>query len=91
MAALGDRGPKVLEALARELDLGPAVPWHTQRDAIVEYGSWLALVAGSLGKMGQDLTLLAQTEVGRDPGILGRSPAAAAARCRTRRIRLAAR
>jgi len=64
LAALGDRGPKVLEALARELDLGPAVPWHTQRDAIVEYGSWLALVAGSLGKMGQDLTLLAQTEVG---------------------------
>ena len=64
LAALGDRGPKVQEALARELDLGPAVPWHTQRDAIVEYGSWLALVAGSLGKMGQDLTLLAQTEVG---------------------------
>jgi 3-carboxy-cis,cis-muconate cycloisomerase len=47
LAALGDRGPKVQEALARELDLGPAVPWHTQRDAIVEYGSWLALVAGS--------------------------------------------
>ena len=64
LAALGDRGPKVQEALARELDLGPAVPWHTQRDAIVEYGGWLALVAGSLGKMGQDLTLLAQTEVG---------------------------
>jgi 3-carboxy-cis,cis-muconate cycloisomerase len=64
LAALDDRGPKVQEALARELDLGPAVPWHTQRDAIVEYGGWLALVAGSLGKMGQDLTLMAQTEVG---------------------------
>lgn len=64
LAALGDRGPIVEEALARELDLGPAVPWHTQRDAIVEYGNWLALVAGSIGKMGQDLTLLAQTEIG---------------------------
>jgi 3-carboxy-cis,cis-muconate cycloisomerase len=64
LAALGDRGPAVQDALARELDLGPAVPWHTQRDTIVEYGNWLALVAGSFGKMGQDLTLLAQTEVG---------------------------
>jgi adenylosuccinate lyase len=76
-------------ALARELDLGPAVP-GTQRDAIVEYGSWLALVAGSLGKMGQDLTLLAQTEVG---GILESSDAhaAVAARCRTKPIRSGAR
>jgi 3-carboxy-cis,cis-muconate cycloisomerase len=63
LAALGSRGPAVLSALARELDLGPAVPWHTQRDAIVEYGNWLALVAGSLGKIGQDVILLAQTEV----------------------------
>ena len=63
LASLGDRGPAVLSALARELDLGPAVPWHTQRDAIVEYGSWLALVAGSFGKIGQDVILLAQTEV----------------------------
>ena len=63
LAALGDRGPAVLNALARELGLGPAVPWHTQRDAIVEYGNWLALVAGSFGKIGQDMILLAQTEV----------------------------
>ena len=63
LAALGDRGPAVLNALARELGLGPAVPWHTQRDAIVEYGNWLAMVAGSFGKIGQDVILLAQTEV----------------------------
>jgi 3-carboxy-cis,cis-muconate cycloisomerase len=63
LAALGDRGPAVLNALARELDLGPAVPWHTQRDTIVEYGNWLAIVAGSFGKIGQDVILLAQTEV----------------------------
>jgi len=63
LAALGARGPAVLNALARELGLGPAVPWHTQRDAIVEYGNWLALVAGSFGKIGQDVILLAQTEV----------------------------
>ena len=91
LAALGDRGPEVSDALARELGLGPAVPWHTQRDAIVEYGSWLAMVAGSLGKIGQDVILLAQTEVG-EVGSNRRMPrAAAAARCRTRRTRLPAR
>lgn len=63
LAALGDRGPAVSNALARELGLGAAVPWHTQRDAIVEYGNWLALVSGSFGKIGQDVILLAQTEV----------------------------
>jgi len=63
LAALGERGPAVIEQLARELRLGAVEPWHTQRDGIVEYGSWLALVAGSLGKIGLDVTLLAQTEV----------------------------
>ena len=47
LAALGDRGPAVLDAFARELDLGAAVPWHTQRDAIVEYGNWLAMVGAA--------------------------------------------
>jgi len=64
LAALGDRGLAVSEALARELGLGTAVPWHTQRDAIVEFGNWLAMVAGSFAKIGQDLILLAQTDVG---------------------------
>jgi 3-carboxy-cis,cis-muconate cycloisomerase len=53
----------VLHSLAHALDLGPDVPWHTQRDTIVEYGNWLAVVAGSFGKIGQDVILLAQTEV----------------------------
>jgi 3-carboxy-cis,cis-muconate cycloisomerase len=30
----------------------------------VEFGQWLALVAGSLGKIGQDVALLAQNEIG---------------------------
>ena len=60
-------GPKadgIAARMARRLGLGDALPWHSQRDAIVEFGSWLALVAGSLGKMGQDVALMAQNEVG---------------------------
>ena len=40
------------------------MPWHTQRDNLAELAGWLSLVSGSLAKMGQDIILLAQTEVG---------------------------
>ncbi len=67
LAALGagERGIKVMEALAGELDLAvPPAPWHSQRDGIAELAAWFALVTGSLGKIGEDLALLAQSEVG---------------------------
>ena len=64
LAALGDKGLVVMEALAGELDLAlPIMPWHTQRDGFVEFAGWLSLVTGSLAKMAQDIILLAQTEV----------------------------
>ena len=64
LAALGGNGLAVMQALANELNLGtPAMPWHTQRDSIVEFGGWLSMVSGSLAKMAQDVILMAQTEV----------------------------
>jgi 3-carboxy-cis,cis-muconate cycloisomerase len=54
-----------MRGLAAELGLAPAeVPWHAARDGVAELGGWLALVTGSLGKLGQDLMLLGQSEVG---------------------------
>ncbi len=65
LAALGDRGLAVLQALADELSLAcPAAPWHSGRDSMVELASWLTLVTGSLGKLGGDVLLLTQHEVG---------------------------
>lgn len=65
LAALDRDGVKVMRRLAEELSLGiGGGPWHTARDRIVEFGTWLALVTGTLGKIGQDLVLLAQNEVG---------------------------
>src|SRR5690349_13312129 len=65
LAALGAKGLTVMQALAAELRLGvPLMPWHAQRDSLVEFAGWLSLVTGSLGKMAQDIILLAQTEVG---------------------------
>ncbi|MBK5519711.1 MULTISPECIES: 3-carboxy-cis,cis-muconate cycloisomerase [unclassified Pseudomonas] len=65
LAALGDQALPIAQALAKELQLGlPDQPWHTQRDRLVEFGSVLGLIAGSLGKLGRDVSLLMQTEAG---------------------------
>ena len=43
--------------------LGLSVPVkapHAMRQALADYASWLSLVTGSLGKMGQDVALMAQ-------------------------------
>ncbi|WP_296250426.1 3-carboxy-cis,cis-muconate cycloisomerase [Pseudomonas sp. UBA4194] len=63
LAALGDKALPIAQALAEELRLNlPEQPWHTQRDRLVELASVLGLVAGSLGKVGRDISLLMQTE-----------------------------
>ena len=65
LAALGDQAFSVAETLAGELQLAlPEQPWHTQRDRLVEFAGLLGLIAGSLGKLGRDVSLLMQTEVG---------------------------
>ncbi|WP_316979839.1 3-carboxy-cis,cis-muconate cycloisomerase [Shumkonia mesophila] len=65
LAALGEHGIAVMEGLAAELGLAPPpLPWHSQGDIIAELGGWLSLLTGSLGKMGEDLVLLGQSEVG---------------------------
>lgn len=63
-SALGAQATAVAAEMARQLGLGNAESWHSQRDGIVEFGGWLAMVAGSLGKMGQDVALMVQNEVG---------------------------
>ncbi|GFM87699.1 3-carboxy-cis,cis-muconate cycloisomerase [Pseudomonas cichorii] len=75
LAALGDRAFAVAEALAGELQLSvPEQPWHTQRDRLVEFASLLGMIAGSLGKVGRDISLLMQTEVGEvfEPAAAGK-------------------
>jgi 3-carboxy-cis,cis-muconate cycloisomerase len=59
LAELGDKGPAVRARLAAALGLADAPCWHSQRDRIVRYGDWLATISGSLGKMGQDIALMA--------------------------------
>jgi 3-carboxy-cis,cis-muconate cycloisomerase len=63
--SLGTEGLAVAEALARRLELpAPAVPWQANRSRVVELAAALGEAAGAAGKVGTDVVLLAQTEVG---------------------------
>jgi 3-carboxy-cis,cis-muconate cycloisomerase len=62
---LGDKAEAVSQRLAGRLGLRVLPrPRHNERDGVVEFASWLSLASGSLGKMGQDIALMAQSEVG---------------------------
>jgi 3-carboxy-cis,cis-muconate cycloisomerase len=65
LALLDDRALDVLAAYARELGLAePELPWHATRTPIRELVAACEALAGACGKVGLDLVLLAQTEVG---------------------------
>lgn len=63
-AELGEKAQAVANRMADALGLHRASSsWHTQRDGVIEFGQWLALVCGHLGKIGADIALMAQNEV----------------------------
>jgi 3-carboxy-cis,cis-muconate cycloisomerase len=65
LASLGDAGPRVATLLGEELDLPvPPLPWHTNRQRVVDLAAALTGTCGALGKIARDITLLAQTELG---------------------------
>ena len=75
LASLGTDGLAVQEALMVELDLGqPAITWHVARDAMAEVSGLLALITGSLAKIGYDVILMMQSEIGEvfEPFVPGR-------------------
>lgn len=65
LAAMGPTGPQVRAGLAEALGLSdPGHGWHAERDGIGAFATGMAGLTASLGKMGEDLILLAQTGVG---------------------------
>jgi 3-carboxy-cis,cis-muconate cycloisomerase len=65
LSVLGARAEVVERGLAERLGLSVApIPWHAERGRLLELGGWLSQTTVALGKMGQDLVLLAQNEVG---------------------------
>jgi 3-carboxy-cis,cis-muconate cycloisomerase len=62
---VGSAPPALADRLAAELGLAaPALPWATDRVPIARLAGALGVLAGSLGKVARDVTLLASSEVG---------------------------
>jgi 3-carboxy-cis,cis-muconate cycloisomerase len=65
LAALGDGGLDVRRRFAAELGLSePTVTWHSDRTPVRAVAAAAALCAGAAGKIGGDIILLSQTEIG---------------------------
>jgi len=75
LASLTGNGLATQAALAEELGLKvPDITWHTIRDGFAEVTGFLALVTGTIGKIGYDIMLMMQTETGEvlEPYVAGR-------------------
>jgi len=80
LAPLGDKGPLVRAALARELGLrDPDTTWHTGRDTFAEMVFWLGLAGGWLARIGTEVAMLMRSELGevREPYVPGRGASSA--------------
>jgi 3-carboxy-cis,cis-muconate cycloisomerase len=79
LASLGQPGLQVQERMLGLLGLGvPLIGWHTARDSLAEFACQLGLLAGTLGKLAQEVALLqkdetAEVEEGFEPGRGGSS------------------
>lgn len=63
LAALGDQGLEVQQALFEELGLHcPTITWHVSRDSIAELCCVLAISVGTAGKIAHEIYSLQKTE-----------------------------
>jgi 3-carboxy-cis,cis-muconate cycloisomerase len=78
---VGTRSPQVAARMASTLGLSePLLPWHTERTRIAQAGAALGGISGFSAKIGSDVALLAQTEVGEArEGVEGRGGSSAMA------------
>lgn len=73
----GDRGPELQRRLMARLGLGvPDASWLTARDRVAEYMTLLALVTGTLAKIGNEVYNLQRAEIGElseaaEAGVVG--------------------
>ena len=63
LAAFGTRGADVADGVAARLGLRAVPPWHTERTAVRDLAAWAGALAAALGKIANDIVLMAQTEV----------------------------
>jgi adenylosuccinate lyase len=65
MAAFGNQGFELLDRFSAKLGLAvPLCSWHTARDRLAEMLSTLAILAGTLGKIANEICQLSRDEIG---------------------------
>ncbi len=60
--AYGEYRGQVGQAMAGMLGLVDAAPWHSNRLPVIDIANAMTALTGTLGKMGQDMCLMAQNE-----------------------------
>ncbi len=64
MAAIGPQGPEVQLRMMDILGLSvPPISWHVARDTLAEAASVMAMVAGTMGKIAQEIFFMSKTEL----------------------------
>ena len=74
LAFIGDRGLELRRRFCMRLGLhAPAISWLTARDRIAEFAHVLAMIAATLGRIGNEIYTLQRPEIGelREPSRLG--------------------
>jgi adenylosuccinate lyase len=65
MAGLGDQALELLVLFSERLGLSsPLTGWHVSRDRIAEYASVLAMIARTMGRIGDEVRMLSRPEFG---------------------------
>jgi 3-carboxy-cis,cis-muconate cycloisomerase len=80
LASLGEKALPVARALSDRLGLAmPAISWHAARDGFARLGAELAIATGAAAKIGRDVSLMMQPEIGEafEPDAAGRGGSSA--------------
>ena len=63
LSAMGDKAAETRTAFAKQTGLSePQGSWHSERSRITSIAAWMTQLATALGKMGDDLILLSQSD-----------------------------
>lgn len=62
-ASFGPSYERLRAAMAKELKLRDTSPWHSDRTPVLDVAYGFAVLTGTLAKIGQDVVLMAQSEV----------------------------
>ena len=65
LASISEHGLAIQEKYSEYLGLKQAtITWHVQRDGFAEYSSYIAMIAGTIGKIANEIINLQRTEIG---------------------------